>query len=304
MTHSNPARHRVALVLCAMACFATMDTLAKFASATVPVVVAIWVRFMVQTAVAGAAVLPARGAAVFRTNHPRLQFLRGACTSVSSALGLLSLKTLAVADFTAVIMLIPMVITAVSSTHLKERVPVVRWLLLLGGLAGALIVIRPGASGVQWGTLAALGCVAFNSAFQLLTSHLAKDDDPQGMNFYTGAVAAAIFTVALPFFGEFPSFLTGALLMFIGLCNTVGQYLMIVAYSRARPGVLTRYLYFQIPFAAFAGWCVFSKAPDRWALAGIAIITLCGLASADESKRACKRWVDMAIRTMAARRSP
>ncbi len=69
---------------------------------------------------------------------------------------------LLVADFTAILMPIPMLITAISSTHLKERVPIAGWLLLAGGLVGALVVIRPGTHGFQWGMLLSLGCVAFS----------------------------------------------------------------------------------------------------------------------------------------------
>lgn len=176
--------------------------------------------FLIRTAVTGAVMLPSRGRAIFKTRHPWLQILRGMLTAVSSVLGLISLQTLAVADFTAIIMLIPMVITVVSSTHLKVRIPVLGWHLLLGGLAGALLVLRPGASGFQWGMLLSLGAVVFNSGFQLLTSYLSKDDDPQTMHFYTGVVATALFTLTLPFFWKPSTSLWVCALLYLWACAT------------------------------------------------------------------------------------
>ena len=143
MTTSNAMRRCVAMVLCAMACFASLDTLSKLATEAVPVIVAIWVRFLVQMLAAGAHVWPLRRAGILRSRRPWLQLLRGLSTTLSSVLGLL------VADFTAILMPIPMLITAISSTHLKERVPIAGWLLLAGGLVGALVVIRPGTHGFQ-----------------------------------------------------------------------------------------------------------------------------------------------------------
>jgi drug/metabolite transporter (DMT)-like permease len=271
----------VLIVVAAMACFAGLDTLAKYTSAFVPVVVIAWFRFLTQAVVVGAVLLPNRGWAIFRSRSPWLQLARGVLTSVSSLLGLLSLEKLAVADFTAIIMLIPMVITVVSSTHLKEEVPVLGWLFLLAGLGGAMLVIRPGASGFQWEMLLSLGAVLFNAAFQLLTHHLSADDDPRAMHFYTGVVATFFFTVALPFFWESPSnWLIWGSMIFMGLCNTLGQYFMILAYSRQRPGRLMPYLYLQIAFATLFGWLAFGRIPDFWASLGILVIVTSGVVSA------------------------
>lgn len=273
-------RQGIWLCIAAMAFFATLDTLSKYVSTLVSLSVAIWMRFLVQAVVAGAVVLPTRGAAVWRLAHPWLQLLRGTLGLASSTMGFFALQTMAVAEFTAILMLIPMTITLISAARLGERVPPRGWLLLLGGLVGALLVIRPGATRFQWGMLLSLGCVACSSVFQLLTSYLSKDDDPQAMHFYTGVVATVLAALALPFFWRTPdSGFLWFLMVMVGVCSTVGHYLLILAYTHVRPSVLTPYLYFQIAFATLAGWLVFSRVPDRYSLIGILVITACGLAS-------------------------
>jgi drug/metabolite transporter (DMT)-like permease len=75
----------------------------------------------------------------------------------------------------------------------------VRWLSLAGGLAGALLVIRPGADDFNWAALLPVVLVVFSAVFQLLTSYLSQDEEPGTTNFCIGAVATALATLALPF---------------------------------------------------------------------------------------------------------
>ena len=71
-----------------------------------------------------------------------------------------------------------------------------------------------------------------------------------------------------------------AKLVLVGLSGTLGHYLLILAYARAPVSTITPYLYSSIAFATLLGWFVFDHVPDAWASAGIALIALCGMASA------------------------
>ncbi|UUZ62060.1 DMT family transporter [Polaromonas sp. P1-6] len=280
MSRLGRAQQGILLVVAAMACFATLDSLAKYISTTVPLVIAMWSRYMFQALFTGGVLLPQRGRALFKTRHPWWQLLRGLLLALSSSLAFISLRTLPVGEFTAILMLAPMLITVVSATSMGERVSVLRWLLLSGGFAGALIVIRPGADDFQWAMVFPLALVVANAAFQLLTSYLAKDDDPGTMHFYTGLVAAVLASLALPFAWALPvTAQLWVMLVLLGVFSTLGHYLLILGYGRASPATLTPFLYFQIAFATLAGWLVFSHAPDRWSVMGIVVIAVCSVAS-------------------------
>ncbi len=261
-----------------MACFAVLDTMAKYVSTVLPLVVAMWSRYVFQVVATSAVLLPRRGRLLFKTRHPRLQILRGVLLACSSSLAFLSLSLLPVGEFTAILMLTPMLITLISVRKLGERVSGVRWLLLAGGLAGALLVIRPGAEDFNWAMLMPVVLVVFSAVFQLLTSYLSRDDEPGTTNFYTGAVATLLATAVLPFGWVTPATpgLWGLLLL-LGLFSTLGHILVILGYSRASPATLTPFLYFQLAFAALAGWLAFSHTPDAWSLAGIGLIAVCGV---------------------------
>ena len=263
--------------MAAVACFAMLDTATKFVSAGVPLVMAVWCRYMFQAVATGVVLLPKRGRSLLHTRRPWMHLLRGVLLLLCSVFAFMSLQVMPVGEFTAIVMLTPLLITLIAATSLGERISPARWLCALGGFAGALVVIKPGSDLFDWTMLLPLGLVATNTGFQVVTSRLARTDDPGTMHFYTGCVGAVATSLALPFAWQSlePATLW-AVLLFLGLISTVGHFLLILAYMRAPVSVLTPYLYAQIGFATLAGWLVFSHAPDRWSVAGIVGIAVCG----------------------------
>ena len=281
---SSPARPSVltgiALVVTAMACFATLDTTAKLVSASVPLLMGIWFRYCFQALMTTLVVVPRFGVAVLKTPHPRFQILRGLLLLISSFFAFSSLLYLPVADFTAIGSLVPLIITLLAARMLGEQVSKRRWVLVLGGFAGAMLIIRPGGANFIWPMLLPLGAVVTYSWFQLLTSHMVKTENPLTMHLYTGWVGTLVPSLTMPFVWVNPTHTELGMLFLMGALGTVGHYLLILAYKRSPASNLTPYLYAQIVFAMLGGWLVFNQVPDNWALAGIALIAVCGVAGA------------------------
>ena len=271
----------IGLVVAACACFAALDTTTKYISTSVPLLMALWFRYAFQAIATTVAVLPARGMAVWRTLHPRFQVLRGVLLLVSSLFAFASLKYMPVAEFTAIVMIAPLVITLLAATLLKERVSPLRWALVAGGFTGTVVILRPGGEAFHWASLLPVALVVSNTWFQVLTSRLARTEDPVTMHLYTGWVGTLIAALALPFaWASLPAWWLWLALGFMGLAATVGHFLLILAYQRAPAATLTPYLYAQIAFAMLGGWLVFSYLPDGWSIAGMALIAVCGAAGA------------------------
>jgi drug/metabolite transporter (DMT)-like permease len=271
----------IALVVAACACFSALDTTTKYVSATVPLLMALWFRYAFQAVATTLTVLPQRGMSVLRTLHPKFQVLRGVLLLVSSLFAFASLKHMPVGEFTAIVMIAPLAITVLAATVLKEKVSPMRWALVAGGFAGTLVIIRPGAEAFQWASLLPLGLVASNAWFQVLTSKLARTEDPVTMHLYTGWVGTLIASLALPFvWAALPAWWMWVALCFMGFMATVGHFALILAYQRAPAATLTPYLYAQIAFAMLGGWLVFSHVPDRQSPIGIVMIAVCGAAGA------------------------
>lgn len=235
------------MALASVACFASLDTTTKYVSLTVPVLMALWFRYMFQAMATTVVMLPVLGRRLFRTAHPRYQCLRGVLLLVTSMFAFFSLKYMPVGEFTAIVMITPLVITLLAATQLGEKVSKLRWLLVVGGFVGTLTIIRPGREAFNWAMLMPLGLVATNAWFQVLTSKLAKTENPVTMHFYSGWVGTLLASLALPFvWVPLSSWTQWAGLVFMGLMGTVGHFLLILSYGRAPAATLTPFLYAQI----------------------------------------------------------
>ena len=283
----------ISLAVASVACFSALDTTTKFVSASVPLLMALWFRYAFQAIATTVVVLPWRGTKVLRTLHPKFQILRGCLLLLSSLLAFTSLRFMPVGEFTAIVMITPLAITLLAATVLKEHVSPMRWALVAGGFAGTLIIIRPGGDTFQWGSLLILGLVATNAWFQVLTSRLARTEDPVTMHLWTGWVGTLLASFALPFvWTQLHGFTLWALLCLMGLAATVGHFMLILTYQRAPAATLTPYLYAQIAFAMLGGWLVFSHVPDQWSMIGMVTIAVCGAGGAWLTVRESRVYIE------------
>ncbi|RYY64909.1 MAG: EamA family transporter, partial [Comamonadaceae bacterium] len=182
----------ILLVIAASACFAGLDTATKYASASVPLLMALWFRYCFQAVATTVVVMPVRGLAVWRTRKLGWQLVRGLLLLTSSLLAFVSLRFMPVGEFTAIVMITPLAVTLLAARLLQEHVSGLRWALVAGGFAGTLIIIRPGADDFGWASLLPLLLVASNASFQVLTSKLARTEDPVTMHLYTGWVGTLL----------------------------------------------------------------------------------------------------------------
>ena len=168
-----------------MACFAVLDTTTKHVTTLVPILMAIWARYFFQALLPAAVVLPLKGWSILKTHNPRQQIARGVLLTVVTGLAFLSLQFLPVGEFTAIVMIGPLLVTLLSARTLGEHVSVRRiWLVCLGFI-GTLIVIRPGTDVFGWPLLMPLAVVVVNTVFQLLTSKMSRSEDAMTTQFYT-----------------------------------------------------------------------------------------------------------------------
>ena len=268
----------IGFAVLASACFATLDTTTKSVSAAVPLLVALWFRYAFQAVVTTAIVWKGRGRRLFFTRHPRFQLARGLLLFVSSLLAFFSLKYMPVGEFTAIVLMAPLVITLLAAWMLKERVSRMRWLLVCGGFVGTLVIIRPDTQHFDWAVVLPLILVFTNSGFQVLTGRLAQEkEDPITTHVLTGWTGTLLASALLPFVWVTPPDAVAWLqLGLMGLMATLGHFLLILAYGRTPAATLTPYMYAQIGFATLGGWIVFGHIPDLWTRIGMGLVALCG----------------------------
>lgn len=279
----------IALIVAMTACFAVLDTTNKYLLGLLPVALVLFTRYAVQAFAMGVwlGLGAHRGGAGFATEHPRFQVVRGLLLLATSAFGMLALRFMPVAEFTAIVMLTPVVVTALSGWLLRERVSPLRWALVIGGMVGALIVIRPGSGLFGWAALLPFASVLCYAFFQVMTRRMTGLDSPYTTHFYTGLVGSLAVLLLALFAGGADLLAVRdatpaqwALLLVAGVLGTAGHLMLIFAFGLAPTATLMPFLYLQLAFAAAVGWLVFRQMPDAWGFTGILVIGACGAASA------------------------
>lgn len=275
--YPHPGRG-IALAILATVCFALLDATSQYLGGVVPVLMAVWLRFVVQTGMTAAMLWPRQGRSLFVTRAPWWQLLRGALMVTSGTIAYISLQHVPVGEFTAILMLVPLVITLLAAVLLHERVSALTWLLVAGGLTGALIVVRPKGSDLNIGMFLPLLLVVINALYQIVTSRMVRTEDPGTTHFYTGLTGLVFGTLALPWsWAPMQEPMLWLLVGLLGVFGSLGHYFMLKGYQKAPASRITPYLYAQIGFATLAGWVVFGHTPDRWTVLGIALIAVCGV---------------------------
>ncbi|UUQ66267.1 DMT family transporter [Pseudomonas fuscovaginae UPB0736] len=269
----------IALICLAVLLFASHDAMSKYLSGFYPIVMVVWARYVVHTLLMLVVFVPRSGfSAVVRTKRPGLQLLRALCLIGTSLLFTTGLRYIPLAEATSVNFLAPLLVTALSVPLLGERVSRSQWAAVITGFIGVLIVIRPGGALFTPAILLPLCSALFFGFYQLLTRMLSGIDSPTTSNFLTGIFNSLIMSALLPFFWSTPSLVHGLFMVGLGACGMLGHLLLTQAFRHAPPAMLAPFSYGQILFAGMYGYLVFDHMPDLFAVVGIAVVCLSGLA--------------------------
>ncbi|MBU3739107.1 MAG: DMT family transporter [Rhodoferax sp.] len=279
----------IVYVVLATLCFATLDTTTKHAVSAVPILMLLWFRYAFQTVSVMALRLPVQGRSLFVTGKLRFQLLRGTLLFIGTACAMLSLRHLPVGEFSALVMLSPLLSTALSAWWLKAPVTRLRWAVLVCGFAGVLLIVHPGSQFFGWPLIYPAILVLANSGFHVLTSHMSADENPYTTQFYTGLVGVlSMSTLVWTVWDSALVLSWWPWLLLIGVAGSIGHLMLIRAFIHAPAPVIMPYIYSQIAFGMLGGWLVFGHVPDALAWIGMGVIAASGVANALLSARAAR----------------
>jgi len=275
----------ISLIVLATLLFATHDTLSKYLSGIYPVIMVVWVRYVLHTLLMAGIFMPSAGLRVLRTKRPGLQALRATCLLGTSLLFTSGLMFIPLAEATAVNFLAPLLVTALSVPLLGEHVTRGQWIAVLVGFLGVMIIVHPGGELFTPAVLLPLGSAICFACYQLLTRLVSAHDSPTTSNFFAGLFNTLLMSALVPFFWQTPQFKHLPLMLALGACGMLAHLLLTQAFRYAAPAMLAPFGYCQIVFAGLLGFLVFSHAPSLTAQFGIAVICLSGLAAAWQQRR-------------------
>jgi drug/metabolite transporter (DMT)-like permease len=268
----------VGLYCLALLLFAGVDTAAKYASRSVPVMEVVFFRYAGAVIVAVCALRPWRARALYLTQRPLLQLARSLFLTLSTVFNFQALRHLQLAETTTISFAGAFVVAGLAGPMLGEWIGPRRWAAIVVGFTGVIIVMRPGPEGIQPAVLLSIGSMLCNSFYVLLTRELAPTDSAEGLLLFPAIVATvAMAPVALPDAVWPPSLLIGVVLFATGFLGAVGHWFLIVAHRQAPAASLAPFVYFQLIWMVGLGYLVFGDLPHRLTLLGAAIIIASGL---------------------------
>jgi drug/metabolite transporter (DMT)-like permease len=216
---------------------------------------------------------PGAAAPPGRTTY--LQYgVRGALIFCSQALFYYALTHLDLASTTVLNATTAIFGTVFAVLWLGERVSAVRWLAILGGFAGIVVILRPGVAAVNLAALSALGSSVLFAWSAVLNKVLARSEPASRIVFFSNLVMVGIGIVPFAVLGDLPVAGDIGLLLLFCLGGATAQYCYSRALVHADASVVAPLEILRVPLAAFAGLLVFREFPDLWVWAGTAMIVL------------------------------
>lgn len=277
-TVENP-RRGIIMRLASMACYSAMAALAKLAAKSgIPFVELLFFRNLF-------ALLPVLGYVAWRrqpvlltTKRPMAHLTRSVIGTFSMAFVFLGVINLPLNEATAISFSTPLVATILSALFLKEHVGPHRWLAILVGFAGVLVIVRPDpGSMVAIGAIYALIGVLFSSAVNVTIRQIASTEAGVTIAFYFMSLSAIPLGMALPFFWKTPDAAQWLLLIGLGVSGGLAQLAMNVSLRYAPVSTLVSFDYSQIVWAGLLAWVLWDELPGPDTLTGVAIIAASGL---------------------------
>lgn len=284
-TRSNVSRG-VLMVMTSVVIFSVGDLLAKYLTRFYPIPLIVWARFACHLLLVVILLGPRHGRALVRTKRPLMQFLRGVLLLLGSLFFVGALKYMPLAEATAIAYLAPLLVTLMSVLFLKEKVELARWVAVICGFIGVLIIIRPGSGVFTWAALLPIGNALSFATYQILTRRLAGLESPYTSIFYVGLVGTVLMAAVVPGVWMPPQNPQHAAVFgAIGLLGVLGHLILIKAYDHAPASRLAPFSYSQLIWVAAIGFFAFGDFPDVWSLFGIAVLVASGVYIASHQRR-------------------
>ena len=215
-----------------------------------------------------------------KTQHLFKQLLRGLAQTGSAVAFLFGLTTIPIADATSIAFVAPLFVIILSYFILKEPIGIRRWLAVIIGFSGTLIIIRPGFEMINFGHLFII-VAAFLFAFrQIISRLLAPTDNPVTTAFFTAYTSVFIFVLFQPWIWT-PITDKKHILLFIVFATLAGtaEFLVIKSLQMAHAVVVSPLQYTLLIWVTVFGFIIWGILPDLWTVLGAGVIIATGLYS-------------------------
>lgn len=259
--------------------FTGIDTSAKWLSiAGLPVMQIVFARYLGHFTYSLFIYLPQDGAAAFRSNSPKKQFLRSLFLFMSTVCNFMALKYLPITVTTSIAFAQPVVITLLAIPILGEKVGLRRISAVSVGFIGVLIVVQPWGAEFHPAMFFSLSTLVLASLYFIMTRMLAGVERNATNQIWSAGLASIVLAPFALADWVWPETTVQWLVLFgIGAFGCFGHIAASVAHRWADASLLAPMIYSQIFMAAVASILIFDTWPTVWTLTGGLIIIASGL---------------------------
>ncbi|MFT5698539.1 MAG: drug/metabolite transporter (DMT)-like permease [Desulforhopalus sp.] len=276
------------LMILAMAGFAMEDMFVKAASRTLPVG-----EILIVFGLGGTLVLTVlayiRNEAIWSHKiTSKILMIRASCEILGRMFFTLALALAPLSSVSAILQATPLVVVLGAAVFFKESVGLQRWLAILIGFCGVLMILRPGMGDFKFEVVfAVLGTLGF-AGRDLATRAAPPIFSNIQLNIYGLFILIPTGVILAPFTGGIvlPDSTSTLYLFCIIFFGVLAYYALTVAMRTGEVSIVTPFRYTRLLFALIISVLIFSERPDNITLIGIVLIVLSGLFSLMRNKKA------------------
>ena len=256
--------------------FAMLETTAKFLSQTYPVPLIVWFRYVTHFFLMLLLLGPRYGSRLIKTDNPKAQIIRALLLMGSTLLYFTALSGLPLATAKSISFVSPFLVTIFALWFLKEHVSLGRWIAVVVGLLGVLLVISPSGKFDWYFGLPLMAAVCY-SLYQIMTRRFSATEHPVTTLFYTGFVGSIVISLVVPIFWVAPQIRDLPAFLFLGFAGAFGHFMLIKAMELEDASFLSPLTYVQLIWVTLLGYFAFDHLPTNVGFVGMAIIVGAGL---------------------------
>ncbi len=271
---SHPVKG-IALMALAMLLIPIVDGIAKYLSAEYSPLFLSWARYMVASAIIVPAAAILRGRHFLPRQRRKSHVARTVCLVVAMTLYFLSIARIPLATAVSAYFVGPIVAVALSIVILKEHLTRRKFISLVLGCAGAIIILRPGTA-IEPGTLLALGAGLFFALYLVATRHASSASDLIETLAFQCVVGTILLTPQALLSWSTPTWEDLRFFVGLGGLSAVSHGLAIAAFRFADVSSLSPLVYLELIGAVFISYFVFNEVPQQLSIVGAALIVFAG----------------------------
>lgn len=273
----NPNLKGALFALLAFGIFATHDVVIKILGGTYSPVQILFFSVLFSFPLATLFLLRDQTSGTLIPRHPYWMMARTVAAVVTGFSAFYAFSVLPLAQVYAIIFASPLLITVLAIPILGEKVHLRRWIAVLVGLCGVLVVLRPGSTDLTLGHAAALAAAVGGAFASVIVRKIGREERtvvimlyPMMANFLVMACMLPLVYIPMPIedLGK---------VAFIAVFAWIAGRFLIAAYNSGEAVIVAPMQYSQMLWATAYGAFFFGEFPDNGTLAGSAIIIASGL---------------------------